>query len=96
MPDEPDPRERFRNDPDPRKRFADVFINGEPVVSEPLDFVEGVPRKPARNPGDLDDVQKLLEQSPLAHPMEPEDRLPEGESQATFIGKRAKPPKRPT
>jgi hypothetical protein len=73
-----------------------VFINGEPVVSEPLDFAEGVPRKPARNPGDLDEVQKFLDQSPRAHPMKPEDRLPEGQNQVTFVGKRAKPPKRST
>ena len=51
------------------------------MVSEPLDFAEGVPEEPTQDPGDLDDVQKLLEQSPRAHPMKPEDRLPEGQIQ---------------
>jgi hypothetical protein len=81
---------------DPRNRFADIFINGDPVVSPPLDIAQGVPEKPTQDPGDLDDVEKFLEQSPRAHPMKPDDRVPEGEIQVTFVAKRAKPPKRPT
>ena len=82
------PRDRFRNDPDPRKRFADVFINGEPVVSPPL-----LPRDQ-----DLEERErylKRLESMPHAHPMKEADRLPEGQGMAIFIGKR-KPPKRPS
>jgi hypothetical protein len=88
--------ERPPRDPSCAPGFADVFINGEPVVSAPLDFAEGVPKEPTQDPGDLDDVQKFLEQSPRAHAMKPEDRLAEGEVQVILVGKRTKPPKRPT
>jgi hypothetical protein len=78
------PRERFRNDPDPRKRFADVFIDGVPVVSEPLPPLDGDEPDAPKHPDDLEDAQQFLEQSPRAHPMEPGDRLAEGEIQVTF------------
>jgi hypothetical protein len=87
------PREKYRNDPDPRKRFADVFINGEPVVTPPLDALDDEPQQAPKAADGLDDVEKFLQQSRRARPMRPEDRLGEGESVAIF-GKHIRPKKR--
>jgi hypothetical protein len=74
----PDPRKRFRDDPDPRKRFADVFINGEPMVSPLI--------RPAKGKATERDCDKFLEQSPNAHPMSPEIACPREKSKRPLSG----------
>jgi hypothetical protein len=88
-----DPREKYKNDPDRRKRFADVFINGQPVVSPILEIPEAETDQAPKPPDDLDDVETFLKGSPRAHEMKPEDRLAESESIAIF-GKHIRPKKR--
>jgi hypothetical protein len=83
------------NESDPEQRKVDAALERLEAagIARELTAEEAASEERSLSPEEeSESIRKRLEADPLASPMKPEDRLPEGVTQVTFLPKISKKP----